>query len=162
MTLYVGIDPGLSGAVAVLDADGNVEDLFDLPVTAKAHGKGNQLSCSELAGMMSPLRNAKVTVERVNAMPKQGVVSVFGFGFTAGAIEGIVCALGMPLRYATPQEWKREFGLVGKDKDASRTLCIQMWPRWAHKLDRKKDNGRSDALLIAEYARRKHNANLGG
>lgn len=163
--MIIGIDPGLSGAAAALTDLGEFKQVIDLPVVAKLHGKGNQLDATALArwfrgwdAIINPFDDGmaddsidNVVIERVSAMPGQGVTSMFGFGHTAGIIEGVVSTLGLKFQYITPQSWKKEFGLIGRDKDAARTLAIQRFPHAAQFLSRKKDNGRADALLIALY-----------
>ena len=82
-------------------------------------------------------------------MPGQGVVSMFSFGRSVGAVETAISLLGLPMIYVTPQKWKRSAGLIGTDKDASRGKVLDLYPD-ADVL-RKKDNGRADAVLIARY-----------
>jgi len=86
-------------------------------------------------------------------MPGQGVSSVFSFGKSAGIIEGILAAEKIPMVLVTPQKWKKRAGIIGKEKDAARTLALQLYPQIASHLDRKKDVGRADALLIAHFGR---------
>ena len=90
-------------------------------------------------------------VELVSSMPGQGVASMFSFGHAAGVIQGVLGAYRMPVKMVTPQAWKKRAGLIGKDKEASRTLAIQMWPNWRD-LD-KKGVGQAfaDAAFIALY-----------
>ena len=144
----IGIDPGLTGAIAIY-SDDEIE-LFDMPVSAKLTGKGQQLNLSALHDLIRGI-DGEVWIEQVGPMPGQGVTSMFGFGRTVGQIEGIVSALGLPILYVTPQRWKRPLGLIGRDKDAARTMAIQRFPAVASMLARKKDCGRADALLIAYH-----------
>ena len=90
-------------------------------------------------------------VEHVNAMPGQGVTSMFNFGQTFGAIKGICAALGLPIFFVRPAKWKKHFELINSSKDASRTKAIEMYPSISEKLSRKKDVNKSDAILIARY-----------
>lgn len=147
--LIVGIDPGISGAIAILDSRGDAVDVYDMPV-ADGFVSGGLLYQS-LEDRLIRL----VVVEKVNAMPGQGVSSMFKFGDSVGAVRGVVGALGVPLAWAPPGVWKRHHGLLRKDKDASRRLALEKYPRMAEKLSRKKDSGRAEALLIAEYGRHK-------
>jgi crossover junction endodeoxyribonuclease RuvC len=147
----IGIDPGLTGAVAVLNDGIRV---FDMPVSAKVSGKGQQVNAHDLATLLRswmPGSRVTVYVEKVASMPKQGVASTFNFGETAGVIRGVVAALGLELLYVTPQKWKKHLGLLNMQKDAARTLAIQLYPGLADDLARKKDGGRADAILIARY-----------
>ena len=92
-----------------------------------------------------------MVVEQVNAMPGQGVTSMFNFGQTFGAIKGICAALELPIFFVRPAKWKKHFELINSSKDASRTKAIEMYPSIAAKLSKKKDVNKSDAILIARY-----------
>jgi crossover junction endodeoxyribonuclease RuvC len=151
----VGIDPGLSGAIAIYRPD-EAPMLFDMPTCARLSGKGAQLDLAHLTAILAgdermwDSRNPPtVFLEQVGAMPGQGVTSMFSFGRSVGQVEGILGALQMPVRYLSPRSWKKTLGLIGKDKDAARTLAIQRFPLAAGDLKRKKDCGRADALLMA-------------
>jgi crossover junction endodeoxyribonuclease RuvC len=99
-------------------------------------------------------RNTKIDVafiENVGAMPGQGVTSMFTFGHATGTVRGVLGALEIPVRLVTPQAWKKYVGLLNKDKDAARSLAIQMWPEW-RVLDKKGEGqALADAALIARY-----------
>ena len=92
-----------------------------------------------------------MVVEQVNAMPGQGVTSMFNFGQTFGAIKGICAALGLPIFLVRPAKWKKHFELINSSKDASRTKAIEMYPSISEQLSKKKDVNKSDAILIARY-----------
>lgn len=157
--MILGIDPGISGALALLDDDDNVLFVRDMPTSAKTNGKGQQVNAYLLndvvneAIMITETANSHlhVHIEQVNAMPGQGVTSMFGFGRSLGVIEGIVAACGLRTIFVRPNAWKKQFGLRGKDKDASRTLAIEYHPEIANQLSRKRDCGRADAILIGKY-----------
>ncbi len=125
----------------------------------KTHGKEKQVNPYILGDIfleameIAACKDCKLTVyiERVSAMPGQGVTSMFGFGRSMGVVEGIAAAMGLRVIYPTPQAWKRRAGLTGKPKDASRTVASLMFPEIASRLSRKKDVGVADALLIAAY-----------
>ena len=155
--IYVGIDPGLSGAVAVIYPDGTV-DLLDTPVmaTSKKSGKSkNDYLPYEMSALLKDIpRPCKVFIEKVHAMPGQGSTSMFRFGYGCGLWEGIIAALGLSLTKITPQAWKKELMQGMKDKDAARIRAQELFPDCVGELSRKKDCGRADALLIAEYGRR--------
>ena len=146
----IGVDPGISGAIAWIRY-GKVLKLEDMPTVAKSTGKGLQVDAHGLAKLMAGNCSCLVVVEAVSAMPGQGVTSMFSFGRSAGIIEGILAAYEIPYSFVRPQAWKKEFRLTGKDKDASRGLCLREHPEVADRLTRKKDNGRADAILIARY-----------
>lgn len=143
----VAIDPGaVSGAMA-LDCD-DLITVADLPV---ANG---QLDAATLGRTLRAARVRVAVVERVGAMPKQGVASTFKFGFACGAIYGVLAALEIPIYYVTPQTWKKHFSLIGKDKEAGRALAIQRHPAvWGLQL--KKHQGRAEALLMLDWFRDK-------
>ena len=150
----IGIDPGLSGAVAILD-DLKVFDMFDMPIMSEGKKNKNQLNSAQLVKIIKKniLSNEDtfVIVEQVSAMPGQGVTSMFNFGQTFGAIKGICASLNLPIFYVRPSKWKKHFELINASKDASRTKVIEMYPSISERLSRKKDVNKADAILIARY-----------
>ena len=149
--ILIGIDPGVSGAIAFLYDDGQVR-VFDMPVMALS-AKKQQVNSAALADLIRPSMNHQGTmtayVEQVHSMPGQGVAAMFNFGTSYGVIKGVLATLQIPMVLVTPHSWKKRAGLIGKDKDASRTLAQQLYP--AAPLGRKKDVGRADAILIARF-----------
>ena len=150
----IGIDPGLSGGIAILE-DNKVKEMFDMPVMADGKKNKRQLNSAFLVQLIKEnikdIENTVMVVEQVNAMPGQGVTSMFNFGQTFGAIKGICAALGLPIFLVRPAKWKKHFELINSSKDASRTKAIEMYPSIAEKLSKKKDVNKSDAILIARY-----------
>tara|TARA_B100000700_G_scaffold17241_1_gene17057 strand:- start:301 stop:789 length:489 start_codon:yes stop_codon:yes gene_type:complete len=150
----IGVDPGLNGALAVLDGNKIIE-VFDIPVMAEGKKNKRQLNSAELSSIlrnnMLNNENTIVVVEQVNAMPGQGVTSMFNFGQTFGAIKGICAALGLPIFFVRPSKWKKHFDLINSSKDASRTKVIEMYPSISNLLSKKKDVNKSDAILIARF-----------
>ena len=150
----IGIDPGLSGAIAILD-DNKIIELFDMPVMPDGKKNKRQLNSALLVKLIKDniknLENTVMIVEQVNAMPGQGVTSMFNFGQTFGAIKGICAALGLPIFFVRPAKWKKHFELINSSKDASRTKAIEMYPYISEQLSKKKDVNKSDAILIARY-----------
>lgn len=150
--IKIGIDPGLSGAIVVLEDDLPTE-WYRMP-TMKT-GSANRVNAAALAAIIRRTifddEETRAYVELVSSMPGQGVASMFSFGHSAGVIQGVLGAYRMPVKMVTPQAWKKRAGLIGKDKEASRTLAIQMWPNWRD-LD-KKGVGQAfaDAAFIALY-----------
>ena len=153
----LGIDPGITGAIYFNTVEGKI--VVDMPIMAKTSGKGNQINPYELTSLLMQPPIDRLTgikaayLESVHAMPGQGVSSVFSFGKSVGTIEGVLAALNIPLVMVTPQRWKKNAKLIGKDKDAARTLAIQLYPELSDRLSRKKDIGRADAILIAEFGK---------
>ena len=150
----VGIDPGLSGAIGILE-NNNVLNIFDMPVMAEGKKNKRQLNSAQLAHIIreNTVKNEEITivVEQVNAMPGQGVTSMFNFGQTFGAIKGISAALNLPIFFVRPSKWKKHFELINSSKDSSRTKVIEMYPSLSSQLTKKKDVNKSDAILIARY-----------
>jgi len=147
-TFTIGIDPGLSGAIALL-RNGDFAEVWDMPTMGRGSGTKQQINSAEVARILRECPPCASYMELVGAMPGQGVSSMFNFGKAAGAVLGALAALQFPVVEVTPQKWKREFGLIGKEKDIARTVCQQLMP--LAPLSRKKDGGRADALLIALY-----------
>ena len=150
----IGIDPGLSGAIAILE-NKNVLKLFDMPVMAEGKKNKKQLNSAQLVNIIKKNINKSddvtVVVEQVNAMPGQGVTSMFNFGQTFGAIKGVCAALNLPIFFVRPSKWKKYFELINSSKDSSRTKVIEMYPSLSSQLSKKKDVNKSDAILIARY-----------
>ena len=149
-----GIDPGLTGALAILE-DKEIVDLIDLPTMSDGKKNKKQLNSAHLSQFISnnikDINKSIVVVEQVNAMPGQGVTSMFNFGQTFGAIKGISATLKLPIYFVRPSKWKKHFELINSSKDASRTKVIEMYPSLAEKLAKKKDVNKSDAILIARF-----------
>ena len=150
----IGIDPGLSGAIAILE-NSKVLNLFDIPVMSEGKKNKKQLNSALLVSLLKEniFKNEEVSVvvEQVNAMPGQGVTSMFNFGQTFGAIKGICAALNLPIFFVRPSKWKKHFELINSSKDSSRTKAIEMYPKLSNQLAKKKDVNKSDAILIARY-----------
>ena len=146
--IYIGIDPGKNGGIAKINTDTG----FVKTVTFS-----EESLISELEGYFmfdkSPLR---CVLEKVNAMPGQGVVSMFNFGQNYGFIQGVLKAYKIPYELVTPQKWKKEFSCTS-DKNTSIEVCKRLFPNVNLKAtDRcKKDHdGMAEALLLACYAKR--------
>ena len=150
----IGIDPGLSGAIAILQ-NKKVQSIFDIPVMSEGKKNKRQLNSALLVNLLKENINKEeevvVVVEQVNAMPGQGVTSMFNFGQTFGALKGICAALELPIFFVRPSKWKKHFELINSSKDASRTKAIEMYPKLSNQLSKKKDVNKSDAILIARF-----------
>ena len=150
----IGIDPGLSGAIAILE-NKKVLKIFDMPVMSEGKKNKRQLNSAQLVNIVRENINNNeeiaVVVEQVNAMPGQGVTSMFNFGQTFGALKGICAALELPIFFVRPSKWKKHFELINSSKDASRTKAIEMYPNLSNQLAKKKDVNKSDAILIARF-----------
>jgi len=154
--MIIGIDPGLDGAIATISRLGCVDEaveLYDMPTSAKQSGKGRQVNDYELSRIIRCCRASALVavVEAVGPTPQMGVTSAFSFGRTAGVVSGVLAAYQIPTVYVRPQMWKKHFGLLKMDKDASRTLAMQRYPLVAEKLKLKKHIDRAEALLMATW-----------
>jgi crossover junction endodeoxyribonuclease RuvC len=150
--IHIGIDPGQSGALAILSADGALELVADLPII-----RDRSLAWIDGGALQSTLldaiggRQCRAVVERVSAMPKQGIASAFQFGVGFGSILSVLQAMHTSLEFVTPVVWKRFYGL-SKDKHASLHKARLLWP--AAELHLAKHEGRAESLLLAEFSRR--------
>ena len=151
--VIIGVDCGQTGAIAAYDGQ-RITGLIDMPTMTRLHGQGKQVDPYTLTTAIFDLRNGRdavAIIEAVSARPGQGVSSMFRFGESVGVVLGVLGALQVPVRWVAPGRWKKAAGIVGKDKDAARSLAIQLHPEVADMLTRKKDVGRSDAILIARF-----------
>lgn len=147
--LTLAIDPGMTGAIAILDESGNVELLADLPIIqdkSLCFVDGDLLRTAILQVQIG--RITKAYVERVSAMPRQGVSSMFKFGTVTGSIIGCLRCMQIPVEFVTPASWKRAYAL-GDDKDAALHKARFLFPN--EELHLKKHHNRAEALLIANY-----------
>lgn len=148
--IWIGIDPGKSGALAVISEDSFGTMAWAIPFGQKSYA-------AELAKYIGLAEVKAVCVEKVNAMPGQGVVSMFNFGHNFGYIEGLLQAYELPYQLVPPQTWKKEFSL-NSDKQRSIEVCQKLFPHVSllpTDKSRKPNDGMAEALLMAEYARRK-------
>ena len=143
--IYIGIDVGKKGGVAIIFEDG---------VCAYPWDDGRFIQTMDIVANMDS--DCVACVEQVHAMPKQGVSSTFAFGKAAGFIEGVLVAHRIPFQLVPPQKWKKEYSL-GNDKNQSIAVCKKLFPN----VDllptarcTKNSDGMAEALLMAEYARR--------
>ena len=152
----IGIDPGISGAICFLE-DGKIIDVIEMPSMAegkknKKQVNGNQLF-NEIKSRLSGINEEEVcvVVEHVTAMPGQGVTSMFNFGQSFGVLKGICSAMQISMHFVRPAKWKKYFGLIKTEKDASRTKVIEIFPYISAQLSKKKDSNKADAVLIASF-----------
>lgn len=138
----IGIDPGLTGAVAVV-LNGKLIGVTDLPVW------NHEVDARALGKIVDNAEPEMVVIEKTQAMPKNGSIASYSLGYTSGQITGIVRVLRHPCVKIRPIDWKRKVGLVGKDKNASRELASSLWPEHYEQFRRVKDNNRAEAALIA-------------
>ena len=152
--IIFGIDPGVSGAISILK-NKKVIEIYDMPTMIDGKKNKKQVNGSQVSNIIkeriSDNKEIAVVVEHVNAMPGQGVTSMFNFGQSFGVIKGVCSALSIPIYFVRPTKWKKYFNLIKTNKDASRTKVIEVYPEISSKLSRKKDSNKADAILIARY-----------
>ena len=151
---YIGVDPGLSGAIAFITGTGSYT-VFDIPIMAKGSGTvKNEINANGMRQILQKTITLEpvAMLERVNAMPGQGVSSVFSLGDSFGACRSVLACTDIPTFYVTPTEWKKHFKLTS-DKEDARALAIKLYPQ--AELHLKKHIDRAEALLIATYLKHK-------
>lgn len=149
-TVFIGIDPGKSGGIALIDTQENYQ-------VAQEFSEDGLISVCEEIRIKGKTMKVMCCLEKVGSRPGQGVVSMFNFGQSVGYIKGVLESFRIPYQEITPQKWKREFGLTS-DKAASAEVCGKLFPDislLATPKCRKPHDGMAESLLMAEYARRK-------
>ena len=154
--LIIGIDPGISGSICFLE-EGKIIDVLEMPTMAEGKKNKRQVNGSQIYNEILKRinkiekQNIRVIIEQVSAMPGQGVTSMFNFGQSFGILKGICSAMQLPMYFVRPAKWKKYFGLINSEKDASRTKAIEMFPYFSTHLSKKKDSNKADAILIASF-----------
>jgi hypothetical protein len=162
----VGIDPGLSGAIAELNEKGEIVQLIDMPIIS--YKKGKKGKRDYVVGAINaffthPLLNKEETVvfiEKMQSMPPGfRVQASFGLGYCQGLFEGILTALGIKYELILSKEWKKHFQITkakGDQKAQAFQIASKLFPEAKLQTERGRVlDGRSDALLLCEYGRRK-------
>lgn len=151
--IYIGIDPGKNGGIACIQkVDG--EQIIEIAPYSDENIIGLLNKCDLVADISG--EEIRCVLEKVNAMPGQGVVSMFNFGQNYGFIQGVLKAYNIPFELVPPAKWKKEFS-VTSDKNTSIEVAKRLFPNVNLKATErcKKDHdGMAEALLIAEYCRR--------
>ncbi len=145
MSCYLGIDPGQKGGIALLGEDGSAQgwrypgDIQEAAVLLNRLSLANKISLA--------------CIEKVGAMPKQGVISTFKFGMNYGAWQGILAALGIPYITVTPRKWQKALldAGTGETKERSLNMARRLFPYVDLRF--KADDGKADALHLARWAR---------
>lgn len=146
--IYIGIDPGKTGGIVSINEEGSLLSMqpFDKGVSlALALGLDNEWGPDD----------QRIIIEKVHAMPGQGVTSMFNFGMNFGFIRGWLNASGHKYRMVTPQEWQKPLkGVAGEDaKDRTKNYCEEEWglSRFILPRCRVPHKGLMDAAAIAHY-----------
>ena len=154
--LIIGIDPGISGSICFFE-EGKIIDVVIMPTMTEGKKNKRQVNGSQVYNEILKRinkvgkQNVRVIIEQVSAMPGQGVTSMFNFGQSFGILKGICSAMQLPMYFVRPAKWKKYFGLINSEKDASRTRAIEMFPHFSSQLSKKKDSNKADAILIANF-----------
>ena len=152
--LIIGIYPGISGSICFFK-DGKILDVVEMPTMTEGKKNKRQVNGAQIYNEImkrinkNEKQNVRVIIEQVSAMPGQGVTSMFNFGQSFGILKGICSAMQLPMYFVRPAKWKKYFGLINSEKDASRTRAIEMFPYFSSQLSKKKDSNKADAILIA-------------
>jgi crossover junction endodeoxyribonuclease RuvC len=160
--IIIGVDPGCSGAIVIVDMNGKYIAHIEMP-TYKVGAKSTRVNAAALVGFLDNTLKANFPwhhtnmihafIEQVGAMPKQGVTSMFTFGHAVGTVIGVIAGYGISTTFITPQAWKKSAGLIGSDKDAARSRAIQLYPELRALDAVGKGQAIADALLIARHGR---------
>lgn len=151
MSYLIGVDPGCSGAIVVLQSRACLHPVEWVRMPTLKVGSSARVDCAELSRFLEDFDAGHAYVELVGAMPGQGVSSMFTFGHAAGSVMGVLAAMRIPVTMVTPQNWKKAAGLIGKDKDAARSRAIQLWPKWGALGEKGEGQALADAALIARF-----------
>jgi crossover junction endodeoxyribonuclease RuvC len=150
MTRYLGIDPGMSGALAIVEMVNDVPmliDVDDMPTAgSNAKMRVDAIAAAEWIRGHAP---SVAYVERAQAFPGQGASSTFAYGRSVGAIETVIALCRVPLVLVEASAWKRKLCLRGKDKEQARQRALQLFPKQHALFAKKKHHGRAEAALIA-------------
>lgn len=168
--IYIGIDPGLTGAIGVLNPNGSFRNAIDIPVKIKGTGKGkvkNEIDCKELVELLRVFTNSHPCIALIEsqqvipAIPvfdpktkkmetrKPGAATTFSLGDTYGAIRCSMYGAGLDHEFVTPQKWKKRYGLTRGKKDLALNTAISLWPNAP--LTHERHHNRAEALLLANY-----------
>lgn len=159
MTVFIGCDPGLSGAVARLDSitgDLRVEDMPTVAVerNGKAKRDIDHFALARMLDDMASEAGTQFVIEAVGAGKGQGTTSMFAFGRAYGVLIGCAAATFCPIEFVTPAVWKRKVG-VTSDKNTSLARASELFPDYVHRWKRKMDADRAEAVLLAYWAMQK-------
>ena len=150
--IYIGIDPGMKGAWATIASKGDIEVM-----TFAHYDFAEDMNLIKEGWIDGSEKGIFCVLEKVHSMPGQGVASTFKFGEGYGYVKGVLEANYIPYQEISPQTWKKEFHLIGKDKKASIEVCKKLFPKVnlkATERSRVEHDGMAESLLLAEYARR--------
>ena len=141
MTSIVAFDPGVTGGMAWL-IDAELRRVEPMPVfDSRVDGRS-------VADFIADCKPDIVVVELTQPMPKNGCIAGFKLGYNTGVLEGVISTLRHPIVRMTPSVWKKEMGLLKKDKQASLLLAKETWPLYHYTFKHAKQDGLAEAALI--------------
>lgn len=146
----LGIDPGVSGCLAVMEGD-SYRYIDHLHMPLMKSGARNRINGAAMRAFILQHNVQHVFIELVGPMPQQGGVGNFSFGHAAGGAELLVVGIGLPYTMVRPEVWKKRAGLIGTDKDAARSRAIQLYPGLREFDLKAKGQALADAMLIARF-----------
>lgn len=155
MRLILGIDPGKSGGLSVIDENLNLIATYSMP-TVKVGGK-DKVCPKGLQAIFESHAIDLAVIEKVGARPGQGVVSMFSFGDAYGVVRALAEVYAVKLVYATPQQWKGHQYLIGLSKEQTAEVAFEIFKATGIYGRKRKDgtpsvkDGISDSLMIAKY-----------
>lgn len=149
MSIYIGVDPGKKGAMAIMGYSNTTGERYMMKIIP--------FDPQEYIKTLKQFNGATVCIEQVHSLPREGVKSVWSFGQTYGWLLGVLDAVGLSYQTVPPNLWKKDFSLLRADKKQSIEVCKRLFPgvelRRTDKC-RTDDDNMADAALICEYARR--------
>jgi crossover junction endodeoxyribonuclease RuvC len=149
MGRFLGVDPGLGGAIAIIETINSIPvlvDAIDMPIIGS--GRKARVDVTAAVKWISGHAVSIAYVERAQSYPGQGASSGFSYGRAAGAIEAAVTLARIPLMMVEPAVWKKRLHLRGKDKEQARQRALNLFPRQHELLKRRRDHNRAEAALI--------------
>jgi len=149
MTKFLGADPGLSGAMAIVELTNGVPVLVDtvnMPTTGS--DRKRRVDAIAVAEWITAHGPSQAFVERAQALPRQGASSGFSYGRSVGVVEAVVALHRIPMQLIEPSVWKRKLHLHGGDKEGARALALRLFPQQHALLARKSDHHRAEAALL--------------
>lgn len=153
--ILIGVDPGISGAIAFYNFEAKIlEAVHDMPVIKKQNGR-NEIDGFALTQIVDRYyaRCELVVIEEVSSMPRDGGVQAFAFGYATGLVTGVLSGFNLPITRTPASVWKMLCGLT-HDKTFSRITAAKVFPDFAEKFKRKKDDGRAEAAMLAKFGER--------
>lgn len=149
MACFAGVDPGLRGGIAIVDEAGKILALKPMPTSKQ--GDKKVINFAAVAGFLKEWEPDLVVIEKVSAMPGQGVVSMFSFGYGYGGLVGVVETMGMPYELVRPQVWQKTT-IAGIDKKLGKARSVVYCQHYYPEAEITKD-GIADAVCMAIVAK---------